>query len=113
MRRFEWRGAVAAADFQHVAKAARGDQSHLRALAFNDGVDHHRRTMKQRLHRGHANAGFGDAIHDAAGELARRRARFRNAHLARLKIETDQVGKRSADVHTDEKRLLSHADLPF
>ena len=111
--------AVAAAHFQHIAKAACGDDAGAGDLALQQGIGAHRGAV----HDGGDVFGafgtggpsdLGDAIHEAPGFFATGRGHFDDAGLAGFFVQHKQVGEGPAHVHAHHPmglihRLLAHA----
>ena len=92
---------VAACDLQRIAKALGGDQADLYAFAFGNGIDHHGRAMRQKIHRGRIDAALGQHVQHALFIVGRRRVGFRGGDaLAAIGIgrKTDQIGEGAADI---------------
>ncbi len=92
-----------AADLQHIAKAARGDEPDARALAFDDEVGGHRgavahvRDLRWRdtVIREH----LADARGDGLGGIVRRGRHFVKVHHTGILVDHREIGKRASDVY--------------
>ena len=65
--------------------------------------------MEERLGLGQREVGLSNGVEDALGGLRRRGRRLGEGDIARLGIENDQIGKRTADVDGEE---LTHCREP-
>ena len=99
--------AVAAAHFEHVAKAARGDHADARAAPFKErigadgGAVHDRAEALDGAER-------QQALQKAGRFIAALRRHLGDAEGARRVIEVKQIGERAADIDADD-RPTSHA----
>ena len=94
-------GAVAAADFQHVAESFGGDERGLCAVFLETGIDHQRRAVNEDFK---LSAGFAElckAVGDAACRIVGRRGRLGEPALAGAGIHGSKVGEGAADVDGD------------
>ena len=94
-------GASAATQFEHIAKACRGNQAATRPLALEHGVGGDSRAVNQRGYR--SEIGFE---HRQPGDEADRlvlggRRHLGDAEHAALRIERQQVRERAADIDPD------------
>ncbi len=101
---------VAAAHFQHVAKAWRRDEADPRALAFEQRVGADRRAM-------HDGAEVGDAAErfepgeEALRLVAALRRRLGRDEAAGRAVKQHEVGEGAADIDADQSRARSSARL--
>ena len=100
--------AIASAHFQHIAKAARGEDARFGHLAFQQGIGPHRRAMHDGGNGLGASADTRNAVHETARFLATRRGHFDNARTGRGLIEDKQIRERAADIHANHC-LAAHA----
>ena len=97
-------GAVAAADLEDVAEAARGHERGTGTRALGERVDDDGRAVHELLDRGRLDLACGDHVEHALGEVARGRRDLGDAHLAAHCVDRDEVGERAADVGRDPQR---------
>ena len=91
-------GPVAAADLEHVAEAARGDERGQGTGALGERVDDDRRAVDEVSDALEPDLAGRQAREHALGQTRRRRRRLRDAELTCLGVEEDEVGERTADV---------------
>ncbi len=104
-------GPVSAADLEHVAEAARGDERRQGAVALGQRVDDDRRAVDEVPDALEGDLAVGQAGEHALGQARRRRRRLRDAEVARLGVEEDEVGERTADVRRGDE-AHSAASVP-
>ena len=92
--------AIAAAHFEHVAKAARRDDADLRPAPLQQRVGADRGAVHDRALRGAADR--GEAVEKALRLVAAPRGHLRGRERARGGVEAEQVGERAADVDPDD-----------
>jgi hypothetical protein len=106
--------ALGAAAAQHVAKAFRGDQRCLDALAFENGVGGDRGAVTERERLLAANAGARQPVDHAVEEGGRGRGDFADPLLAGFEVHSDYVGEGAADVGADHPDpLAAHVAVPL
>ncbi len=101
-------GAVAAAHFQHVAEAGRGDDADARALALQQRIGADRGAMDDGAERGERPEGL-QALEEADGLVAAVRGDLGGAERARRLVEKEQVGEGATDIDANER---GHALAP-
>ena len=93
-------GTVHAADLEHVAESASGDQADRADLALDDRVGDERRSVGERgAAPGHA-ADRGEPVEQAARRIGGRRRDLERARSAR-RVTRDEIGEGPADVDAD------------
>ena len=94
-----------APDLDRVTKALRGDESHPRPGALDDGIGHQRRSVNDAADIGWAQTGLGedafDAVQDSPARLVRSRQQLLGMQPVAGTLGEDQVRERAADVHSD------------
>ena len=90
---------------QHVPDALRDEEADRGALAFEDRIGRHRRSVDELLDRSRVEAGRVDRLHGPLIGIRRRARHLRRAHG--LPVDDHQVGERSAYLDADP-----HASLP-
>src|ERR1700722_4015617 len=96
---------IPAGDLNGVAKARRGDERHLGALALGQRVDHDCRPMRDEIDRRDVHPGFGDHIEDASLEIRWRGVRLFRNHLLHagftVSTEIDEVRESATHIGGD------------
>ncbi len=95
-------GPVAAADDVDIARAARHEEADRGALALDQRVDGDGRAVDQRGDAGRRKVCFADAIDDAVHGIARRRGCLGVMDAAGRIVESDEIGKSTADIDCHE-----------
>jgi hypothetical protein len=95
-------GPVAASDNVNIAGAARNDQPGLGALALDQGIDRCGRAVDQFADVGGCNPALADAVDHALHQMRRRGQAFGVDETAGPRVEADQIGEGSANVHRND-----------
>ena len=104
-------GPVSAADLEHVAEAARGDERGQGTGALGQRVDDDGRAVDEAPHVLEGDIAVGQAGEHALGQARRGRRCLRDAEVTRLGVEEDEVGEGTADVRRGDE-AHSAASVP-